>query len=59
MNATRSPHDKTHGRTEFVQTTEMEQTIKDVRQLISECAAVDPEEECLKLIFDADYFWNK
>ena len=59
MNSTRSPHDKTHGRTEFVRTPEMEETVKDARQLMSECAAVVPEDECLKLIFGADYFWNK
>ena len=37
----------------------MEQTIKDAKQLMSECAAVVPEDECLKIIFGADYFWNK
>lgn len=37
----------------------MEETVKDARQLMSECAAVVPEDECLKLIFGADYFWNK
>ena len=59
MNATRSGHDKTHGRTEFVRTPEQEKTIKDARQLMSECADIVPEDECLRLIFGADYFWNK
>ena len=59
MNATRSEHDKTHGRTEFVRTSEQEKTIKDARQLMSECSDIVPEDQCLRLIFGADYFWNK
>ena len=59
VNATRTEHDKTHGRTEFVRTPEMEKTVKDAKQLMSGCRTEIPEDECLKIIFGSDYFWNK
>ena len=57
--AARTGHDKTHGRTDFVRTPGMEKTVKDAKQLMSGCKQEIPEEECLKIIFGADYFWNK
>ena len=59
VDAGRHQHDKTHGRTEFVRTPEMEKTIKDARQLMLKCSHMYTEEKCLQIFFGADYFWNK
>ena len=59
VDAGRHGHDKTHDRTEFVRTSEMEKTIRDARQLMFKCSNMYSEEKCLQIFFGADYFWNK